>query len=887
MKPITWNATIGLLAALAAGFFTGVAFGQDPVPPIGRPVPPPLPPAVVRPAAPIAAPVAAPVAAPDAVAPDADPDAALEEDAPAVEDAAGGGAEAGELPELKFEQAPSDMLLTAYATETGLTLLHDPAAPKATITLRSQSKLSREEYLQAIETVLGMNGIALMPVGDKFLKVLPAKDLRKLGVKTELQEPQGGLYPEEGRMVSQMITLKHISIEEARKTIEGFKRGDGQIQLFERTNSILVTDSVENVNRMMEILRFIDQPLLVREETNVRQIRFAKATDVKRRLEEIISEAQKAQQQAKDAPQSRPAGGPGITREAVTTAPGGPPGVIRAPSSVVARSTPAAENEILEALVAEAERGVIRGKVQIVADERTNLLILITRPENMTFFDRIINVLDVETSPDVLVQVFRLEYADAEEVSGMLNDLIGNKKAEAPAAAKAGATPGAAGADTPRSESLADAAARTQQGNAARTEPGKSKIGELNKDNVKILANKRTNAVIIMASGADLAAMKEIIKDLDIMLSQVLIETVILQVTLDDTLKTGIDWVQRAMIGYNGKGTPGVAFAGQGGGGTEDVRNPLSLTTTESFPSGVGGLAYYATFFDLNLDVVMAAVATDSRTHVISSPVVLTQDNKEALIEATTQQYFFKGKKYAGEAGGNPIYEDDVELKSYGTTVKVTPQINEKGFVVMKIDESIESPGAGQPIGDTVWPTVNSRKLGAEVAVQSGQTIVLGGLVETTTIKSQSKIPLLGEIPLLGWFFRFRSNQETRTEVLVFLTPYVLDTPEQLMTEARRIKDAASTEGGVWTRGWSNSQLADPPKHAPKGEFRSSGRTNAVAPRLERMGTVKLSDSIQPDGPVGEPVPLRSAPAVPTTQPPPADTVPEAPAAEAVPPAAP
>lgn len=823
MKPITWNATLGLLAARTAALFTASAFGQ-------ALVPPPLPPAVVRPAAPAAAPAAA-----DDVADAAAADAALDEGVLA-EDA---GAD-GELPALKFEQAPSDMLLTAYATATGLTLLHDPAVPKATITLRSQSELSRAEYLQAIETVLGMHGIALMPVGDKFLKVLPSKDLRKLGVKTELQEPEDGLHPEEGRMVSQMITLKHISIEEARKTIEGFKRGDGQIQLFERTNSILVTDSVENVNRMLEILRFIDQPLLMREETNVRPIRYAKATEIKRRLEEIIAEAQKAQQQAKDAPQSRPAGGPGITREPVTATAGGPLGVIRAPTAVVARPTPAVENEILEALVSEAERGVIRGKVQIIADERTNLLIIITRPENMTFFDRIINVLDVETSPDVQVQVFRLEYADAEEVSGMLNDLIGNQKADATSAAKGGAAP-AAGTETPRSESLAEYAARTRQGATDSGEAGKSKIGELNKDNVKILANKRTNAIIIMASGSDLAALHEIIKDLDIMLSQVLIETVILQVTLDDTLKTGIDWVQRAMIGYNDKGVPGVAFAGQGGGGTERVRNPLGLTSTDSFPSGVGGLAYYATFFDLNLDVVMSAVATDSRTRVISSPVVLTQDNKDATIEATTQQYFFKGKKYAGEAGGNPIYEDDVELKSYGTTVKVTPQINEKGFVVMKIDQSIESPGAGQPIGDTIWPTVNSRKLGAEVAVQSGQTIVLGGLVETTTIKSQSKIPLLGDIPLLGWFFRARSNQETRTEVLVFLTPYVLDTPEQLMAEARRIKDSASTDG-VWKRGWSNSLLADPPRDAPT--------TKSAAPRFERMGTVKLSEQVQTSAPV-------------------------------------
>ncbi|NLF21881.1 MAG: hypothetical protein GX590_01855, partial [Lentisphaerae bacterium] len=687
----------------------------------------------------------------------------------------------------------------------------------------------REEYLQAIETTLVMHGIALQPVGDKFLKVLPAKDLRKLGVETAFQEPPDGMYEENGRMVSQMVVLKSIALEEAKKAIEGFKRGDGQIHLFERTNSILITDTVDNVNRMMEILKYIDQPLLNREETNIRPVLHAKATDIKKRLEEIIAESQKAQQQAKTAPEANPAGAPGIQRRTLP-APVPVPGIIRPAAPAAA----AAENAIIETLVADAERGVIRGKVQIIADERTNLLIIITRPENMVFFDKIISVLDVpvETVPDVIVEVIRLEYAVAKDVATMINDLIGNPKKEDTQSVK---TPPPAGRDAPgRSETLAEAAARTTEQTrapAAAAETRESKIGELNKDNVKILADERTNALIIMASKGDLATLRDIIHDMDIMLSQVLIETVVLEISLSDKLSTGIDWVQRTLIA--GEGDRLTAFAGRGGGGSGTPVDTLTLQTPASLSGAAKGITYYATFFGLNVDAVLHADATDSRTRTLASPVLLTLDNKEATIEATQDQYFFKGKKYAGSNNDGVYYEDDVEIKSVGITVKVTPRINEKGFVVMKIDEKIQNIAGTQRVNDGDWPIVASRNLAAEIAVQSGQTIVLGGLVQNSKLKSRSKIPILGDIPFLGRLFRADNEEDTRSEVMVFLTPYVMDSQAELDEYARRRK-AAGDAGEMWTQGFSSSALADPPDRQTARRLEAAGVPPVQTPLTNR-----------------------------------------------------
>lgn len=724
-------------------------------------------------------------------------------------------------PALKFENSPSDMLLQAYALETGRTLLTAPDAPKAVITLRSQTDLTRGEYLQAIQTVLNMNNIALLPVGDKFLKVVPAATYRPAAPPTIFEEPENGRHKELGAMVSQMIQLRYITIDEVKTAIEGFKRPQGAIQLFERTNSILVTDAAENVNRILEIIRFVDQPRAVREVVNVRPIRFAKAANIKQRLDEIVSESQKAQQAAKETPVAKATGAPGIVRSTTPLPVPAPlPGVLRAPLS--ATPAPAVNNPIVEALMDEAERGVIRGKVQILADERTNIMIIITQPENMTFFDRIINVFDVPTTPDVVVEVIRLEYANAvggdkdeKGVVDLLNELIGNSKTEQQpkGVAQTGAAAGAenkAGDGTPRSESLATFAERMRQPPAAAAaasgESGKSRVGELSKDNIKILGNKRNNAVIIMASRADVAALKEIIRSMDIMLSQVLIETVVLDVSLNSGIDTGIDWIQGlTTAGKVGSKLGKILYAGGGGGG---MSTPMAVSAVTNLAAA--GIQYFFSLPEINVDAVIKASATDGRAKILSSPVLLTQDNKEATIEATQLRYLFKGYTTSGyNANGTPVTQANVDQRNVGLTVKVTPRINQKGLVVLKVEETFEDLGTDQEIDGQKWPTTTTRKLSADIAVRSGDTVILGGLVRNEKKNSSTKIPLLGDIPFIGpYLFGSTSRSDNRSELLVFLTPYVLDTPEAMQREASRRKDYLDVKG-LWTKGWSDSRLAD------------------------------------------------------------------------------
>jgi hypothetical protein len=190
----------------------------------------------------------------------------------------------------------------------------------------------------------------------------------------------------------------------------------------------------------------------------------------------------------------------------------------------------------------------------------------------------------------------------------------------------------------------------------------------------------------------------------------------------------------------------------------------------------------------------------------------MTVDNKEATIEATEQRYMYKGMRYMGpSSGGNAgSYEPDIEQRDVGLTVKVTPRINPNGNVILTIEETFESFGEDQEIQKEKWPTVKTRKLSADISVGSGETVILGGLVNTDKKSSESGIPFLMDIPVIGkYLFGSTSKETVRSEMLVFLTPYVIDNPEDMRREARRRKDYLDATD-VWTKGWSDSDLADP-----------------------------------------------------------------------------
>ncbi|MBR3922806.1 MAG: hypothetical protein IKJ45_06815, partial [Kiritimatiellae bacterium] len=446
-----------------------------------------------------------------------------------------------------------------------------------------------------------------------------------------------------------------------------------------------------------------------------------------------------------------------------------------------------------------------------------NKLIIITNKSNMDFFDKVIKTLDVETTPEVQIDVIRLKYAEAEDVEQMLNDLIGasssssqNKNNQNANTKKGGTANSNLTRGTTQTQRRTSSNPTFQNANASR-------LGELNKDNVKVLADKRINGIVVMARKADMRAIREVIDNMDVKLSQVLIETVIIEISLGDNLKTGIDWVMGGKVAESVFMNHGQMIGG--GAGTTQIGSFVGAATNAVNPIGKG-INYLMKSDKLNLAAIVEASKTDSRTKYVASPIVMTVDNKEAIIEATASRQFLTGwsavsSSYAGSGLPSPNYS----AKEIGITLKITPKINPNGTVMLTVEEeysqvsgtqSMLTPqGSSYTTQDIDVPV--TRKMSADISLENRQSVILGGLTTKNTVDKESGIPILKDIPWIGkWLFASVEQDEQRSELLIFMTPYVLDDAESAKAEAVRRKKAL-TDPNPWDdNGWSASSLADP-----------------------------------------------------------------------------
>ena len=753
-----------------------------------------------------------------------------------------------EAPALNWDAAPVDIVLQTYSEQTDKTILKDPEAPSPTITLKTREgqKLTKEEYLHAIEVVLEMNGIHLEPYGEKFIRALPRKDVRKKGIPLVSPDTKLG---ETEKVVSMWIPFKNIATDEAQKALEGFKSNSGILLVFERTNTILVTDTEQNINRMLEVARAIDVASPVMENVFVEQIKNASANDIKQALEAIVQESQKEQEK----------NGKGVNnavnqQNASTLArPAGQGSRLLGNRPGQQNQQQAAQPEANASLVtsvSDADRGMIRGKVLILADERSNKLIIVTQKANMDFFRKVIEQLDVETTPDTVVKVYRLKYAEAEEVSDMINDLIGNASGSKSSSKQNQNANAKAGSNANLTKNSGSNTTTTQKA-SANQRTGEAKAGELTKDNTTVLADKRINGLVVMTNKDLVPVIEQIIEAMDVKLSQVLIETAIIEVTLGDDLRTGIDWVNNKWTGTDarliggGGGGSGAATLSQMGTGNKsyadwikeareaygipssgtisDTQVNTYITQASNFSGGAApvgsGINYLLKSNKLNISAVIQASKSDSRANYLASPIVMTVDNKEAVIEATESRKFYSGStSSSGSYNSNASY--NYTDKDLGIKIKVKPKINPNGTVMLTVEEEYSQLGAGQSVlvtTNTGSPskenidTAVSRKMSADVILEDKQTVVLGGLTEKLSTEKETGIPILKDIPWIGkWLFGSVEQSESRKELLVFMTPYVFDDAVDAEQKATQLKHALSDDKPWQDNGWSESKLADP-----------------------------------------------------------------------------
>lgn len=728
--------------------------------------------------------------------------------------------------DFEFQGAPITAILEWYARLTKRSIISAPNLA-GIINFRSQTKLTEKEAIQALDSVLAINNIAAIPLGDKFLKIVPIPTAKQEGI------PFGQQVPPADTLGTQIIQLKYADAADVIPALQPYLHAYGQLMALVKSNSILITETAGNLKQMLEIIAYVDQPSALRMEMRSYLLSHAKAADVMQRLQSMIQEAQQAG--------ARPAAA-------------GQPGQPAQPGQPIRRVLP--QPGQTSASVGSGVESAVEGKVIMTADERTNKIFILTRVSNFDFFDQIIAELDAKVDPDVVMKVIDLDYANAEDIASLLNSLItGSAPTTTRRASNTGTTSSGARAPAipPPPVAVSSAAGSALEAS------GFLQFAE----GVRIIPDTRVNSILVMATKGDLTRIEALIKSVDTPVAQVLIEVVIAEVQLDGTLDIGVEAFKRQFSAGNVSQT--------GGTRTGQPSAPFNLNDISGLATNLGplalssGLTYFATFNNLKLDAVIHLLSTSSKFKVLSTPIIQTLHNQEAHIIVGESRPIVSSTVADIVSAGNTAVNSTVSYKDIAIELTVTPRINPDGNVTMDIEQKVNDLGGNVSVNGIDTPIITKREAKSSVMVHDQNTIVLGGLIRENKTITDTKVPILGDIPLLGLLFKGKTTTKARTELIVFIRPTVLRGNVAAMAEAQRRSRMlkASEELELDKKFPSESPGGDqkPPKStapAPKVEPEKSATESqtkpatATTPMTDRQSAKIKALKMQDGNPVAE-----------------------------------
>lgn len=372
---------------------------------------------------------------------------------------------------------------------------------------------------------------------------------------------------------------------------------------------------------------------------------------------------------------------------------------------------------------------------KVVADERTNSVVVSGEPKARARIIQMVRQLDRDLQSQGNTRVFYLKYGKAKDMVEVLKGVSSSIEAD------------------------------KKGGGTATTAGGGASIGG---GKLAISADETTNALVITAQPDVMAELEQVVAKLDIRRAQVLVEAIIVEIADGDGLNLGVQWANT-----NGGGTQftnttlpigSVAIA------AKDYQNNGTTTGLAALAKDFNGMA--AGFYKGNWAALVTALATNTKSDILSTPSIVTMDNKEAS--------FNVGQEVPVQSGSQSSTTSDqvfntIERKTVGTKLTVTPQINEGDSVLLTIEQEVSSVASKAAEGTaTLGPTFDTRTIKNAVLVKSGETVVLGGLMDEKTSETVSKVPLLGDIPVLGYLFRSTNNSTAKRNLMVFIRPTIL-----------------------------------------------------------------------------------------------------------------
>jgi general secretion pathway protein D len=488
-------------------------------------------------------------------------------------------------------------------------------------------------------------------------------------------------------VVTRVVTVRNVSVRELSPLLRQLNdnAGAGNVVHYDPANIILITGRAAVVNRLAEIIKRVDQA--GDKEIEVVELKNASAAEMVR----IVDALNK---------------------------------------TTDAKNTPA----------------FLQPK--LVADERTNAILISGDPKVRSRLRKLIEQLDVEMATKGNNQVIYLKYAKAEDLVDVLKGVSDNLQSE---------------------------------------KQSSSKNRTSNRNQVMISAHAETNSLVITAQPDIMNALQDVIAQLDIRRAQVLIEALIVEMAEGDGVNLGVQWGNLetgAMIQYSNTGasiggvmvgleeakdseeTTTVTDENGNVTGFNTVTKEGDYSTLASALAGVNGAAVSVVMGDWT--ALISAVATDSNSNILSSPSITVMDNGEASFIVGEEVPVLTGST-AGSSNDNPF--QTVDRKEVGIKLKVVPQINEGDSVQLNIEQEVSNVLGANGAVDVRFA---KRQLNTSVIVQDGQMLVLGGLIDERALESESKVPLLGDIPVLGHLFKSTSTQVEKKNLMVFIKPTII-----------------------------------------------------------------------------------------------------------------
>jgi general secretion pathway protein D len=666
----------------------------------------------------------------------------------------------GRLVVFNFDNADIEIVLQATSELLVFNYVLAPAARGKKVTVQTTGRIPVDDIFPVLLTILDVNGLAAVKSGNLW-RIIPKEGAVQTSTRTIVGSQLDPGVPGD-EVITQLIPLQFTTASDVLTLLRPFVPPQGSISATRDTNLLVITDAAANVRRLLDILKLVDVDVAL-NELQILPLKNADAQEVAQILTQLFASGRFR------------AGGaqlpPGVTPPAP---PGAPP----------ARGQPPPPPS--------QDQGAADRTPLIVPERRSNSLIVYARKQEAETIARLVEKLDADIYGGQRVFFYFAENTKSRDLAATLDAIFGRGTGSTSSTSTTTTpttrpTTGSPGLPTQSSIAGSRTPGFGTQPGAGRgpsfLEEGGGLAGE-----TRFIPDEVTNSIIVTTYPRVWTEVEGIIRKLDRMPRQVLIEVLAAEVTLDDTTRLGLQWAIQHGRFSGSLTTPPATEAGAFlPSRPSDLIPPFGITTFAGAASGFNFFTFAAGEFLAAIN----ALATDNKVNVLSSPSIMTAENKKAVINVsrsvpivTSQQTPIGGTISSGGGQTNAIVgTQSVEYKDAGIILTVTPRIGEQGTVALDVKQEFND--VGPPTQPTGSPEFLKREAETSVVLLNNQTLVLGGLIQNRRSIVKSGIPFLYTIPVFGYLFGSTSEQVQKTELILLITPRVIGTA----IDAARVTD--------------------------------------------------------------------------------------------------